>query len=107
MLDALEQLRENERLFRLLDHYAQFGGADPEAWQDRLMNLDGVDAKGLVQLHGQLLAEGWVEQNTGYTPELKYEEVPLCYRTTVLGRRVVRLALAARSANEDKDFEAA
>lgn len=63
MFDDLDRLRDNEVLSALLEHYAGF--AEREAWQDRLMQLDGADRNHLVRLHGELLAFGWIEQNTG------------------------------------------
>ena len=35
------------------------------------MELEGAKPRDLVRLHGQLLARGWVEQNTGATPVLR------------------------------------
>ena len=38
-----------------------------EVWQDRLMEMEGAAAKELTQLHGELIAFAWIEQNTGNT----------------------------------------
>jgi hypothetical protein len=93
MFDECERLRENKELFRLLAHYAQGGTADRTAWQDRLIDLNGVAPKQLVTLHGELLAFEWVEQNTGATAA--------GYRVTTAGLRALKRAKAARS-DEDE-----
>ena len=69
--DGWPRLRQSEALGRLLTHYADLGAADREAWQDRRMALEGVESRELVRLHGQLIACGWLEQNTGATPVLR------------------------------------
>jgi hypothetical protein len=92
MFDELELLRGSPELQRLLGHYAAAAAADWEAWQDRLMHLEGVEPRELVRLHGLLLAAGWVEQNTGHTPVLRPEAVPCCYQVTPAGRRAARQA---------------
>jgi hypothetical protein len=66
--------------------------ADREAWQDRRMDLEGVEPRELVRRHGQLLARGWVEQNTGATPVLKPGAVAARYRVTAAGLRALRQA---------------
>jgi hypothetical protein len=90
MFDELECLRAHGPLRRLLNHYVDAGAADREAWQDRLMELDGVEPSGLTRLHGELLAYGWLEQNSGVASVLRPRAVPACYRTTSAGRRAVR-----------------
>jgi hypothetical protein len=100
MFDELEHLREDARLATLLTHYAEKGEADREAWQDRLMALEGVPADTLVKLHGALLAFDWLEQNTGITPVLRPAAVPQCYRITGAGRRALRRARLEADADE-------
>jgi hypothetical protein len=56
------------------------------------MGLDGVEPRKLVRLHGQLLARGWVEQNTGATPVLRPGALAACYRVTAAGLRALRQA---------------
>jgi hypothetical protein len=90
LLDDLQRLREKEALARLLAHYADLGAADREAWQDRLMHLEGVEPRLLVLLHGELIAYGWVEQNTGSTAVLKTGIVAACYRVSAVGVRALR-----------------
>ena len=85
MIDEIERLSGNEALRRLLSHYAEAGSADREAWQDRLMELEGTGPKELVKLHGELIAFGWVDQNTGATPVVKPGVVSSCYRITPVG----------------------
>jgi hypothetical protein len=82
MFDELERLRNTTTLQLLLGHYAQAGVVDRERWQDRLMHLEGVEAKELVKLHGELIAYGWVEQNLGATASAAG-----CYRVTAAGLR--------------------
>jgi hypothetical protein len=92
MFDELDYLRESPDLQRLLGHYAEAGAADREAWQDRLMELEGVEPRELVRLHGLLLVFNWVEQNTGNTSACRSGVVPACYRITAAGLRATKLA---------------
>ncbi len=107
MLDELERLRENDKLFRLLYHYAQTGALDREVWQDRLMELEGIEANGLVRLHGDLLAFGWIEQNTGAVPVLQKNAVPRCYRITLAGQRALKQANSESERDDEKEALAA
>ena len=90
MFDELERLRESKELFALLEHYAELGAADRQVWQDRLIELAGVEPRALVKLHGELLAYGWLEQNTGLTPVLRPGAVVSCYRVTPAGIRALK-----------------
>ena len=85
-------LRQSKALGRLLTHYADLGAADREAWQDRRMGLEGVEPRDLVRLHGQLIACGWLEQNTWVAPVLRPGVVAACYRVTAAGLRALRQA---------------
>lgn len=96
MFDEMDRLAEVRELFDLLAHYAGLGGADRDVWQDRLAEMRGVESRQLVRLHGELLAYGWIEQNTGLTPVLKLGAAPLCYRVTTAGLRVVKQARAEK-----------
>jgi hypothetical protein len=98
MFDELERLGEDPRLFVLLAHYARAGAADREAWQDRLMAMDGVRPEDLVKLHGELIAYDWVEQNTGAASAPRAGVVPQCYRVTPAGMRAFRQGNTARAA---------
>ena len=89
MFNGLDLLRDSPQLFRLLERYAKLGASDAEVWQDRLMQMEGLNPKDLVKLHGLLIAFGWVEQNTGHVPTLQAGMVPACYRATALGRRAL------------------
>lgn len=83
-LDELSCLRNDAHLLALLSHYAVVAEAEFEAWHDRLMRLDGVEAPQMARLHGELIAFGWVEQNTGI--------VPVRYRITLDGWRAIKRA---------------
>ena len=87
MFDELDLLRESLDLQRLLSHYTKAGEADSEAWQERLMALEGVETRELVKLHGLLIAFGWLDQNTGNTSHGQLRTVPSCYRVTSAGLR--------------------
>jgi hypothetical protein len=92
MFDELERLRDVKELFALLRHYQQVGEADQQAWQDRLVEMEGVEPRQLVKLHGELLAYGWLEQNTGLTPVLRPGAAASCYRITSAGIRALKQA---------------
>ena len=104
--DGWPRLQQSEALARLLSHYADLGAADREAWQDRRMDLEGVEPRELVRLHGQLLARGWLEQNTGATPALRSGAVAACYRVTAAGLRALRQARDGDPGEDDGLAEA-
>lgn len=84
MLDDLDRLRNSPHLLDLLSHYARLGEKDREIWHNRLMRMEGTEPPDLVKLHGELIAFGWIDQNSG--------QVPICYRVTLHGQRAVRQA---------------
>jgi len=90
MFNELLRLHDTPSLFELLSHYAGLAAADRQAWQDRRMQQDGCDVREMTRLHGELIAHGWVEQNTGLTPVLRKGEVPACYRVTTTGLRALK-----------------
>jgi hypothetical protein len=92
MFDELQRLCEAQDLRDLLSHYAEKGARDRHTWQDRVPQLDGVGPRELVKLHGELLAYGWIEQNTGLTPVLRAGAAPACYRVTTAGLRALKQA---------------
>ena len=106
MRDELQLLKGNENLLRLLSHYASTGAADRETWQDRLMELEGTDRKGLVKLHGILLAYCWVEQNTGTVSLLQPGGVRQCYRITTPGLKALRTAAVKNDAEAEGEAAA-
>ena len=90
MLDEMDRLRDEKSLFALLSHYAALGAVDRQGWQDRFLEMQGVETRQLVRLHGELLAYGWLEQNTGLTPVLRRGEAPACYRIAPAGLRALK-----------------
>jgi hypothetical protein len=105
-MNEVQQLRDTEGLIRLMEHYTSAGAADRPAWQDRLMELEGLKPAELARLHGALIAHGWVEQNTRQTPFLKPGVVACCYRVTGAGVRALRLAKAEGAVDEDLEAAA-
>jgi hypothetical protein len=87
MFDESQRLRENPHLLFLLSNYAQHGAEDWTTWRDRLMQIEGVDAKQLSALHGELIAFDWIEQNTGQASAMKDGVIANCYRITLNGLR--------------------
>jgi hypothetical protein len=94
MFDELERLRTDPHLHQLLDHYAALGAADRTVWHDRVMQRDGLGPRDLQHLHGELLAHGWIEQNTGVTDVLKPSVAAACYRVATAGLRALKAAAA-------------
>lgn len=95
MFDEMEQHGADERLYRLLAHYAALGTEDRETWRDRVMDLDGR-SDDLAVLHGELIAQDWLEQNTGATPVIAPGIVAQCYRITAAGLRAFKQARRTR-----------
>jgi hypothetical protein len=106
MIDELHQLRANAELYQLLAHYGTAGETDREAWQDRLMELPTFPTKDLVKWHGELLAYGWLEQNTGVAAACRPGTVAQCYRITTAGQKALKRARTER-VSEEEDAEAA
>lgn len=90
MFDEMDRLHQWQSLRQLLAHYALPGAVDRETWQDRLMEMVDVETKQLTRLHGELIAYGWLEQNTGVTPPGRPGAVAGCYRVTPAGLRAFR-----------------
>jgi hypothetical protein len=90
MFDELERLREVKELYDLLTYYQERGAADRQVWQDRLAEMAGIAPRELVKLHGELLAYGWLEQNTGLTPVLRVGSAASCYRITTAGIKALK-----------------
>jgi hypothetical protein len=90
MIDEMARLRATVGLCDLLRHYAALAAADRQTWQDRLAELAGASVRELVQFHGELIAYGWLEQNTGQTPVLRAGSAPACYRVTPAGLRALK-----------------
>ncbi len=98
MFDEMDRLRDQKELTGLLTHYANLGAADRQVWQDRLLGVEGVEARQLVRLYGELLAYGWLDQNTGLTPVLRRGEAPASYRITTAGLRALKQLRAEQTA---------
>lgn len=89
MFDDDDEMLDTPGLLDVLRHYGQLAEPDRHIWQDRLMEHPEVDARGLTGLHGELLASGWIEQNTGHTVPGR-AGVAACYRITTAGLRMLR-----------------
>lgn len=89
MFDDDDPLGQTPGLLDLLRHYGRLARPDRHAWQDRLLEHPEHDARGLTRLHGELLAAGWLEQNTGHTVPGR-PGVAACYRVTPAGLRALR-----------------
>lgn len=76
-------------LLDLLNHYAGLAQPDRHAWQDRLMEQGDLAPRDLTRLHGELIASGYIEQNTGHTLPNR-PGVAACYRITTAGLRALR-----------------
>jgi hypothetical protein len=106
MFDELQLLRDSEPLRRLLAHYAVLGTVNREVWQDRLMQMAGVEAKALTKLHGELVAFAWIEQNTGVTPISKPGVLAGWYRITGPGQRALKRAQTAPESDDEEAMAA-
>ena len=96
MFDDLERQRASEPLRQLLAHYTRLAEPNRDAWQDRLMSLDGIGAPALTKLHGLLIAMDWVELQTGHGNAT----FSTCYRVTGAGLRAIRQVLKPDAAEE-------
>jgi phenylpropionate dioxygenase-like ring-hydroxylating dioxygenase large terminal subunit len=106
MFDFAERLRENAHLMGLLSHYAQVGSEDRTAWQHRLMEMEGIEAKHLTTLHGELIAFDWIEQHTGQAHFGPDGTVGACYRITRHGLREYRRILGIEVFDETSEIPA-
>jgi len=102
MFDDLDRLRGNAKLRCLLDHYAQPADENQEAWQDRVMSFDGTEAAPMVKLHGDLLAFGWIEQNSGFTVN-QPDGVAACYRITITGQKALKKLMREKKDESESD----
>jgi hypothetical protein len=94
MLHELLELQANRPLCRLLSHYAQPDANGQRVWRDRVMELEGVDAAGLVKLHGQLITSEWIDLNIGAAAFKETRKVGGCYRATPSGIRALSFVAA-------------
>lgn len=93
MTDELIRLRQQPRLAELLGHYVRASGDDREVWLARCMQLDHAPVPEMSRLHGELIAHGWIEQNTGVVAPASAGICAACYRTTAAGRRAFEMSL--------------
>jgi hypothetical protein len=107
MVDDFERLRVSPDLAGLLRHYADAGVADPEAWLDRLMILEGANARDLTRLHGSLIASGWLEMNVAVPKFSQPGTIASCYRATLAGLRALRRLDKSSDAEDEALGEAA
>lgn len=91
-MTKIERLRRCKPLLGLLAHYVELGREDRQLWQDRLSHWQGLTGRELSKLYGELIAYGWLEQNTGMTPILQPGRLAACYRITSAGIRALREA---------------
>ncbi len=91
-MNAIDTLRRNKGLYRLLEHYVELGRPDREVWQQRVESLDGRDATEMSKRHGQLIAFGWIELNSVFTSATEAGSITRCYRVTSSGVRALRMA---------------
>lgn len=86
----LSALLDQPKLRSLLDHYhdakRKEGAGD---WQDRAMELDGMDERELTRLHGQLLANGWLETRVEAADAHQPGRLTKCYRITSDGEKAL------------------
>jgi hypothetical protein len=87
MFDEQVRLSDDGNLLWLLEHYAAV--EERETWLDRVMNLNGIEPAELTRLHGELIAYGWVEQNTGVLARVEAGACLASYRSTPAGRRAL------------------
>jgi hypothetical protein len=90
MFDEVGRLRTAKDLYELLEAYRSRSGGDRQAWQDRIEAIGDTTARDLARLHGELIAYGWLEQNTGVVPQPRLGAAPACYRITAAGIRALR-----------------
>lgn len=94
MFDELAPLREWPALNDLLAHYARLSAPDRQAWHDRKGPDEANQPRQVARMHGELIANGWLEQNTGVLSAARLNEAPGCYRITRAGLKALeRLGL--------------
>src|ERR1700722_10742417 len=81
--------------------------ADCQVWQGRLMVLEGVPAKELTKLHGELIAYDWVGQNNGTVIPGQPGVVAGCYRVTLDGLGALKRFHAGTDADTEDEIEEA
>lgn len=90
MMNEMDRLRDSTDLFELLAYYADLGKEDREIWHDRHIEYGGLHGRNLARLYGELIAHGWLEQNTGITPILQPNRFGACYRVTSAGLKACK-----------------
>lgn len=87
MFDEDARLRDDAQLLFLLEHYC--ASEDRETWLDRIMQIEAIDRAAITGLHGELIAYGWIEQNTGVLARTQAGACPASYRSTAAGRKAL------------------
>ena len=92
MSEELDLLLASAALTELLAHYGRLAESDRDAWHPRLNELAGTGSCELTQMHGELIAYGWIDlavhRYSGDTDSQRTGG----YRITPDGRRALREA---------------
>jgi len=100
MYNELERLRDNPPLQLLLGNYAEPGVAAPGEWQDRAAQLPGIESRLLSRLHGELIAHGWVEQDTYHPSSPPAQPFRTRYRITEAGLQASKQVLCGQTEDD-------
>jgi hypothetical protein len=101
MYHELHRLDSNPSLQQLLSLYAESEVAVPGQWQERVTQLEGVEIRTMATLHGELLAQEWIEQNIAQTLGAEGGSHPGCYRITPAGFQALKQVLTGLGGAED------
>jgi hypothetical protein len=92
MSEELDLLLASAGLAELLAHYGRLAEIDRDVWHPRLNELAGSGSRELSQMHGELIAYGWIDLAVyRYGGETGSQRTG-GYRITPDGRRALREA---------------